>query len=306
MQSAGAGLKPAHVQQKGNMDTKTFDTFRRIFYDTAGININDNKLALVSARVGKRMRELGHTSDRDYLKFLIDDSTGEEMVHLLDVISTNVTHFFRESRHFDVLTAVVKEWVSLGLRKIKVWSAGCSSGEEPYTLAMVLREAIGERGVEARILATDLSTRILQKAAAGEYDERKTADMPAVYRDRYFDKQGRGDSAVYRASEGLREMIRFTRLNLSTVPFPMQGPFDVIFCRNVMIYFDNDVRARLLGEFARLLKPEGYLFVGHAESLTGMLSGFRSVEPSVYVKGGALLKPRHEKEHDTCTHSVAS
>lgn len=284
MQSAGAGLKPAHVQQKGNMDTKTFDTFRRIFYDTAGININDNKLALVSARVGKRMRELGHTSDRDYLKFLIDDSTGEEMVHLLDVISTNVTHFFRESRHFDVLTAVVKEWVSLGLRKIKVWSAGCSSGEEPYTLAMVLREAIGERGVEARILATDLSTRILQKAAAGEYDERKTADMPAVYRDRYFDKQGRGDSAVYRASEGLREMIRFTRLNLSTVPFPMQGPFDVIFCRNVMIYFDRPTQQTLVQKLAHHLHTGGYLLIGHSESLNGLDQPLTYVQPAVFRK----------------------
>lgn len=266
------------------MNRDTFKKFVALIYEKSGITLNDNKEALVSSRIAKRMRKLGIASHNDYLRHVLDDVTGEEIINMLDVISTNVTHFFRESEHFDFLQEKMEKWLGNGDRQFTFWSAGCSSGEEPYTMAMVLREVTKGCNVNLRILATDISTRILARSKEGEYDAKKAESIPHSYRDRYFDKSGFREAAVYSAKETLRSLITFKRLNLSIVPFPMKGPMDFIFCRNVMIYFDNKVRVQLLGEFHRLLKPGGYLCVGHAESLTGMLGGFKAIRPSVYVK----------------------
>lgn len=268
----------------GSMNRETFSKFVALIYEKSGITLNDNKEALVTSRIAKRMRKLGIATHRDYLRHVLDDTSGEEIVNMLDAISTNVTHFFREGEHFDFVKERMQEWLDKGERKFTFWSAGCSSGEEPYTLAMVLREVTGRHQVNLRILATDISTRILAKSKEGVYDAKKAESIPHSCRDRYFGKSGFREEAVYSARETLRSLITFKRLNLSVVPFPMKGPMDFIFCRNVMIYFDNRVRVQLLGEFHRLLKPGGYLCVGHAESLTGMLGGFRAIRPSVYVK----------------------
>ena len=267
-----------------SMSRETFNRFVALIYEKSGITLNHNKEALVSSRIAKRMRKLGLGEHREYLRYVLEDSDGEEIVHMLDVISTNVTHFFREPEHFDFVYETMEHWLAKGTRKFTIWSAGCSSGEEPYTLAMVLREVSTGYPVDIRILATDLSTRILAMSRAGVYNAGKAESIPAQYRDRYFEKEGSGSEAVFSAKENLRSLITFKRVNLSAVPFPMKGPMDFIFCRNVMIYFDNRVRVQLLGEFHRLLKPGGYLCVGHAESLAGMLGGFRAVRPSVYVK----------------------
>lgn len=266
------------------MDKKIFNAFRELIYKQSGISLNDQKEALVSARVAKRIRALGLVDHSDYLDFVVRDKTGEELVQLLDVISTNVTQFFRESHHFDILTEAMQSWLAKGQRSFRFWSAGCSSGEEPYTLAMTLQEVANGHSPDIKILATDISTRILDKSIRGEYDAKKMDGVPGALRDRYFDKEGHRDNANFTAKSKLKNMIVFKRLNLSVVPFPMHGPMDTIFCRNVMIYFDNEVRKNLLQEFHRLLKPGGYLMVGHAESLTGMLSGFKVIKPSVYVK----------------------
>lgn len=267
------------------MEQRIFERFRDIIYEKSGISLNEKKVALVSSRIAKRMRTLGFEEHRQYLEHVLADTSGEEIVQLLDVISTNVTHFFREAEHFDLVAQEVNACLSKGQRRFRFWSAGCSSGEEPYTLAMTLKEVCNGNSVDLKILATDISTRILSRCIQGRYEKRKLEQVPTLLRDKYFVKNGRGDDAVFEVSASLKNMVVFKRLNLSVVPFPMHGPMDAIFCRNVMIYFDNDVRKRLLEEFYRLLKPGGYLYVGHAESLTGMLSGFRSVKPSVYVKG---------------------
>jgi chemotaxis protein methyltransferase CheR len=266
------------------MDKKTFDTFRQIVYDKAGININDNKSALVAARVGKRMRELSVESDRVYLDLILADETGGEIVNLLDVISTNVTSFFRESNHFTVLADIVERWYSAGIRKLKFWCAASSTGEEPYTMAMTILDALNGRPAEVKILATDISTRVLAKCEKGLYSEQKTEPIPPAFKHRFFEKKETEKGAAWAIRQEVKDLITFTRLNLSKPPFPMSGPFDGIFCRNVMIYFDNTVRKNLLSDMYRLVKPSGYLFVGHAESLTGLLSGFKSVMPSVYIK----------------------
>jgi chemotaxis protein methyltransferase CheR len=266
------------------MDQTTFEQFCRIVYEKSGIAINANKIALVTARVGKRMRELGLADDRDYLKLVLDDPDGEEIVHLLDVISTNVTSFFRENAHFDFFADAVCQWYGQGQRRFRFWSAAASTGEEPYSLAMTLLEKMGAGTVDMKILATDISTRALARCTEGVYSKQKLAGIPQPLVNRFFKLKQEGKRDIFEVRNELRTIVAFTRLNLSKPPFPMQGPMDAIFCRNVMIYFDNAVRKKLLSECYRLLKPDGYLFVGHAESLTGLLSGFKAVMPSVYVK----------------------
>jgi len=267
------------------MDTRTFKKFATLIYEQSGITLGDNKEALVCARVGKRMRALGIGDYRAYFKHVERDETGEEVVQLLDAISTNVTHFFRENQHFDLLREILSGWLKTGQRRFRIWSAASSSGEEPYSIAMtVLETANGER-LDVKILATDISTRILDKAREGLYEEAKLDRVPRALKARYFEKvKGTNGSPEYRVKPQLKNMAVFKRMNLSRPPFPMRGPLDVVFCRNVMIYFDNNVRRRLLAEIHRLVKPGGYLMVGHAESLAGMISDFETVEPSVYVK----------------------
>ena len=273
--------------QRSSMEPRVFRQIADIVYQRAGICLKEGKEALVSARLSKRMRALGLVSHREYLHHLQGDGSGEELVQLLDAISTNVTSFFREKQHFDFLADAVKGWVGEGQRRFRFWSSACSSGEEPYTLSMVVQEALkGVDTFDLRILATDISTRILQRSLAGQYGEEKVKTVPPGLRSAWFDRSGSSGSYRYTVKPALRRVLTFKRLNLSVTPFPMNGPMDAVFCRNVMIYFDNPVRKRLLDEIYRLLKPGGYLFVGHAESLTGMVSSFRSVLPSIYVKGG--------------------
>ncbi|MBD3241638.1 MAG: methyltransferase domain-containing protein, partial [Chitinivibrionales bacterium] len=158
------------------------------------------------------------------------------------------------------------------------------SGEEPYSMAMTLLETCRGYDVDMRILGSDISTRMLTIAQTGVYSAKRMEPVPAGWRATYFDKAGRGDEAEWAVTEKLRKLVVLKRINLTTTPFPMRGPLDIVFCRNVMIYFDDAGRRKLLDEIFRLLKPGGFLLVGHAESLTGMVSKFRSIEPSVYVR----------------------
>jgi len=267
------------------LDTRTFQAFRDLVYARSGIQLSEGKQSLVSARLGKRVRALGLDDFRDYLHHVESEGDGEELVQLLDAISTNVTHFFRESSHFDVLRKLVDHWLNQGQRRFRFWSAASSTGEEPYTLAMVLHQCFeGQGDIDWKILATDISTQVLKFADTATYPASRVRDIPPFLLDRYFDKNGRQESAVFQVKPELRRRVTFKRLNLSQPPFPLSGPLDLVMCRNVMIYFDNAVRSRLLNEFHRLLKHHGYLFVGHSESLTGMLSSFENKGPSVYRK----------------------
>ena len=265
-----------------SMQKSTFERLREIVYATSGISLSDRKEALVSARVGKRMRTLGILGYDNYLAYL-EEHTGE-VVGLLDAVSTNVTSFFREPHHFEFLGEAVNHWYAAGQRRFRFWSAACSSGEEPYSLAIVLKEALPYPDVDMRILATDISTEVLGACERGEYSLRHIEPVSPSLRSRWFTTSGQGEDAVWSPNRHLRDMVVFRRMNLSTPPFPMNGPLDAIFCRNVMIYFDDAVRLRLLQEATRLLKPGGFFFVGHAESLAGMLSDLKYVRPSIYRK----------------------
>ncbi len=265
------------------LDDRTFDKIRDTVYRHSGISLADHKKTLVSSRLGKRIRALGLDGFEDYCKYLRDDRSGQELVLLIDAISTNVTHFFREAKHFDVLAAALRQRYASGQRKFRIWCAASSTGEEPYSLAITLRENLGE-DVDAKILATDISTGVLAKAQQGLYEQRHVEKMDREVLRRWFVSDNSNGDAGFRVKPELRQMVRFGRLNLAEDGWPLKGPLDMIFCRNVMIYFDNDLRARLVKKFYALLGQGGLLFTGHSESLNKMAGEFGKVQPSVYQK----------------------
>jgi chemotaxis protein methyltransferase CheR len=272
------------------MNPALFQAFRDIAYQQAGISLRDGKEALVSARLAKRVRDLGLGGEAEYLDVLRKDASGDEMVRFLDAISTNFTSFFREKPHFDQLAEEARAHVAAGGRRFRVWCAASSSGEEPYSIALTLDQIFHGTDVDYKVLATDISTRVLDQARRGHYSERQIDPVPRELRARYFQRlseQGSGEEARYEVSAALRGRILFKRLNLATPPFPMQGPLDVVMCRNVMIYFDQAVRQRLIAEVERLLAPGGLLMIGHSETLNGITTGLRGIRPTTYRKAAA-------------------
>jgi chemotaxis protein methyltransferase CheR len=263
------------------MDSLVFQRFCAHAHQQAGISLGPNKEALVTARVGKRMRALGIEDERGYLDYLEADRSGEELVQFLDVISTNHTSFFREPDHFDLLRTLLAEWRRLAQRRLRIWSAASSTGEEPYSIVMTVLDALSDLDIDFKLLATDISTRVLAQAQAGVYPAERLTAIPHPMLARFF-KRGEGSEETYRVRDEVKQHLVFRRLNLSQPPFPMRGPFDIVFCRNVLIYFDLPVRQRLLAAIQGLLRPGGWLFVGHTETLTGITSGFRLARPSVF------------------------
>jgi len=264
------------------MEHSTFRRFCAIAYDKAGITLGNSKEALVEARVGKRMRALGLTSEKDYLVMLEKDLDGQEIVQFLDVISTNHTSFFREPDHFEFLRTVLSDWIRGGMRRLRVWSAAASTGEEPYSIAFTIADTLEGAAVDWRILGTDISTKVLAKAETGIFLVSKLAGLVRGEQKRFFERgPGKDELTVQLAT---RAKIAFRRLNLATPPYPMRGPFDIIFCRNVMIYFDQIVRQRVISAMESLLRPDGYLLIGHAEALSGLRPGLRMIRPSIFMR----------------------
>ena len=268
------------------MDAETFEDFCAFIYAESGITLKEGKQSLVSARIAKRMRATGCAVPRDYLDFVRQDETGHELVHMLDAISTNLTSFFRESTHFDDLREALNEWRAKGQLRFRLWCAAASTGEEPYSIAMTVVDTLGEDASDTRILVTDISTHVLAQCREGRYAEDRLDTVTPVFKGRYFDRCADAAGTCYTVKNALRAIMTFKRLNLSAPPFPLRGPLDAVFCRNVMIYFDPRVRKRLIDEVYRLLKPGGYLIVGHSESLNSIPSHFKRVKPAVYRKPG--------------------
>jgi chemotaxis protein methyltransferase CheR len=274
-----------------------FEKFRRIIYDTAGITLNEGKKELLRARLGKIMRRRAIVSFTQYLKIIEDDDSGEELTVLLDAISTNVTSFFREPDHFTFLESTVLPALASarmnGERKLRIWCAGCSTGEEPYTLAVTLRESLpAVDSWDARILATDISTRVLQIARHGIYSGDKLKTVPSPVLNRWFvPAEVHGEGGYYRVQHVLRKMVTFAHLNLHA-EYPFKGPFDAIFCRNVMIYFDRQTQETLVNRYHNYLADGGYLFIGHSESLNSVAHPFKYVRPAVYRKTDGPAAPR--------------
>jgi chemotaxis protein methyltransferase CheR len=259
-----------------------FQEISRIVYHQCGINLKSGKEALVRARLMKRLRALQMPSVKAYLD-LISSQDGQTEIHtLIDVMTTNKTSFFRESAHFDYLADVILPQIDL--HRLRFWSAACSSGEEPYTLAMVLRESIPSIDQkDVLILSTDISNRMLEVARKGVYTRERLAGVPRAYIQKYFEHTTADGGKGFRVGAALRKLVRLAPLNLMQ-PWPMKGPFNVIFCRNVMIYFDRPTQQGLVNRFHDQLAPGGYLFVGHSEGLSGIRHDFQYMKPAVYRK----------------------
>jgi chemotaxis protein methyltransferase CheR len=280
--NAGLGLQ----QDSGSMDSTTFNKLRSMIYDRCGITLRDTKKTMLSARIRKRLRSLSLSNFADYLDFLVNEADEDEWVELINVVSTNVTAFFREPHHFEELQKAVDQWARAGQRRMRFWSAASSSGQEPYTLSIVIKRALSHAGhndVDAKILATDISTQMLSICKLGQYNAEAIKPIPAEERNRYFTLDR--ETGMYQVSPALRKMITFARLNLTEAPYAMKGPMDAVFCRNVMIYFDNTVRSRIIDQVLRLLKPGGLFMIGHAESVQGpQLKDFTRIGASMYRK----------------------
>jgi chemotaxis protein methyltransferase CheR len=266
--------------------------FRQIsdlVYEHCGINLHDGKKELVRARLAKRLREGEFHTFADYIRHVLEDPTGKEFSLLVDSLSTNLTKFFREEQHFEFLRRQFLPWLLETKRKagefrLRGWSAGCSSGEEPYSLAITLLDAICAQGRwDVKLLATDVSTRMLERARRGLYDPERVEPIPPALRDKYLIHRHKGGDDAYEVNDSLRNVVIFHYLNL-VKDWPVKGPVDFIFCRNVMIYFDKPTQERLVQRFYDLLAPGGMLFTGHSESLTGVRHKFQYVQPTIYAK----------------------
>jgi chemotaxis protein methyltransferase CheR len=276
----GAGL--AEPEREFVFSDADFRNLVQLARDYAGIALADNKRNLVYTRVSRRLRALGLNAFRDYREYLA--SHQDELESFINAISTNLTKFFRESHHFDHFRSNVVIPFGAKRGRFRVWSAGCSTGEEPYSIAAVIRREIANPAAyDLRILATDIDTDVLAKAARGEYPLRGTEDIPREYRD--FFQRGSRDAETVFAAEELRSLITFRRLNL-IAPWPFSGKFDAIFCRNVMIYFDAETKSELITRFIEALHPGGWLYIGHSESLLGSHPNLQLVGRTIYRRRG--------------------
>ena len=265
--------------------------FVEYVHAASGISLNESKRALVARRLNARLRELGIETLDEYLEVLRADESGAETVRLLDLIATNETQFFRERAHWEFLeTRVFPSWLAeanVGRRQktVRAWSAACSTGQEPYSLAMQLLTYLPlNQGWLHDIVATDISTYVLDVARKAEWPIEKAAEIPEQYLEQYM-LRGVGDRiGRMRASRLLRDLVQFERLNLNESEYPVAGTFDLIFCRNVLIYFDAPGRAAVIERLTDRLAPGGLLFVGHAESLHAHRSRLRPVLPTVYAR----------------------
>jgi chemotaxis protein methyltransferase CheR len=259
-----------------------FRKVSKLIYSLCGINLTDGKKALVRARLVKRLRALKMGSIRQYIKYLESENGSNEMGFLVDVMTTNKTSFFREIEHFNFLGNEVLP--NLKKKRLRFWTAACSSGEEPFSLSILLREKLpGIDSKDVRILATDISMQMLEKAYNGLYGKDTMRAMPPHYISKYFTSGGRSFSHSYKINDNVRSLVRLAWLNLTAL-WPMKGPFNVIFCRNVMIYFDKPTQAKLINRFWDILEPGGYLFVGHSEGLSSISHKFKYIKPAVYSK----------------------
>jgi chemotaxis protein methyltransferase CheR len=268
---------------------RLFEKYQALIYEAAGIWLSNAKTALLCGRLARRLRSLELETMEEYFDFVTHPDNKEEFVRMLDAITTNETHFFREPKHFEFMVQRLfprwKREAEEGTRprKIRVWSAACSSGEEPYSLAMLLLKHFpASEGWTLEIVATDISTQVLDKAKAGVYVIDKARDIPHDLLQRFM-LQGTGEHEG-RMKVGLeaQEIVRFSRLNLNEDPLAVQGIFDAIFCRNVLIYFDMESKTRVVNGLMRHLSHNGLLFVGHSENLAGVTNKMKTLAPTIY------------------------
>jgi chemotaxis protein methyltransferase CheR len=274
---------------------REFALFRKLVAAQTGIALNDHKRHPLRARLGKRLRALGLDHFSAYYDYLTQhDPSGQEMGRFINAITTNKTDFFREPHHFQYLQ---EQWVPArqalaarpGDRTVRFWSAGCSSGEEPYTLAMVLSASLRtEPGWDVKILASDLDTDMLAHAEGGIFPIERTRTIPHPLLSRYFLRGVEARAGFVRARRELRELITFRRINFNDPSWPIRRQFDGILCRNVLIYFNRDMQRQILERLLGYLKPAGILFLGHSESIFGLVDGLKHLGNTIYTRADAV------------------
>lgn len=277
-----------HMEGIIQINDDEFQKISGLVYSKFGINLTEKKKALVRGRLNKLIKGLGYTSFDQYYTAVMEDRTGGQLLSLIDKISTNHSYFFRENDHFNflkesALPEIVQRMGDAKSEDLRIWCAGCAAGEEAYTLAMVVREFFGPQLYKGKpiILATDISLSALNQAAEGVYVAERVKTVPPEYAKKYIKSIG---NEKYRVADELKKLILFKRLNFMGESFPFKGKFHIIFCRNVMIYFDNETKLDLVAKFHRYMNDDGFLFIGHSESL-GRGSGlFRYVQPALYRK----------------------
>jgi chemotaxis protein methyltransferase CheR len=267
---------------------KEFKQISTLLYNNFGINLTEKKQTLVRGRLNKIIRTKGYGTFTNYYNAVKNDKSGMLQIELADNLSTNHSYFFRENEHFKFLTETTLPEIEASQKlkdpsELRIWCAGCAAGEEPYTLAILLREYFGSKltSIQPVILATDISTSALSTAESGIYSEDKLKSLPSKYLDKYFNKMG---NSKYSVKQTLRDLILFKRLNLMRDSFPFKNQFNIIFCRNVMIYFDKKTRDSLISKYYINLADSGILFIGHSETIGRNSTQFQYLLPAVYRK----------------------
>ncbi|MDD5286244.1 MAG: protein-glutamate O-methyltransferase [Desulfuromonadaceae bacterium] len=270
---------------------REFQRFSSFIYECAGIKMPPVKKTMLEARLQKRLKALGIPSFEEYGDYVFsEEGRASELVHLIDVVTTNKTDFFREPGHFDfmvktALPAILQARGDILRDPVRIWSAGCSTGEEPYTLAMVLSEfAIGRPDFRAAITASDICTKVLQTAITAIYPEERTDPIPLNLKKKYLMRSRERSRSLVRISPKLRSLVTFRRINFMDDNMGLSEKMDIIFCRNVIIYFDKPTQQTLMRKFHKQLRPGGYLFIGHSETLGGLDVDFKAVASTVYRK----------------------
>ena len=279
--------QPPHL----TVSPAVFQKFQKLIYAETGIWLGTSKTALLCGRLFRRLRELEITSLKTYYEYVTQPEQQEERARMIDAITTNETRFFREPRQFEFLMQkVFPRWKmeadrQLRPRRVRIWSAGCSSGEEPYTLAMLLaRHLPADEGWDARLLATDISNRMLEKARKGIYPITRSGELPKDLLHGFMLRGMAEREGDMKVKVEIQQMVEFRKLNLDAHSDLVEGAFDAIFCRNVLIYFDAASKLRVVTKLVRHLRGNGFLFVGHAENLNTMTPELRSLEPTIYTK----------------------
>ncbi|WP_028486282.1 CheR family methyltransferase [Thiomicrorhabdus chilensis] len=263
---------------------KDFARIKKLVYDFAGIDLNESKKNLVYNRLSKRIRFLGLQSFRRYLDY-VEEQGESEFVNLINSITTNLTFFFRENHHFEYLANTVIPMLlqqNQTSRKLRIWSAGCSTGEEPYSLAITLKETV-PAGWDAKVIATDLDTTVVETALNGVYPMERLKGVSETRKKRWFLKGKGAQDGLVKVKSELRDVIDFGQINLMN-EWPLKDKIDVIFCRNVVIYFDKPTQSKLFGRYADLLPDHGHLFIGHSESLYKVCDRFSLIGQTIYKK----------------------
>jgi chemotaxis protein methyltransferase CheR len=284
-----------------HLGDREFQLFRKLIHAEVGISLGEHKRELVRSRLSRRIRATGAASFQQYYdRLMAGDLGSDERIRMINAITTNKTDFYRERVHFQflerqIVPALKARAARTGDRRVRIWSAGCSTGEEPYTIAITLRESLENLlAWDVRILASDIDTDVLAQAAEGIFAEERVQEIPLPILRRFFRRGTGAYAGLVQVAGEVRQLVSFRRINLLEVPWPIRTSFDCIFCRNVIIYFDKPTQRRLMERFADFLQDDGHLFLGHSESLYGISDRFDPLQNTIYRK--AADRPRGDRQ----------